>query len=766
VPTPMKLQKLGGSYQLVVDSPADLEHIQKLDEALWMATSMPIDTLTCDPVFLDFVDYDDNGRVRTDEIREAQRWLFRMLADRSAVGSKDTSLRLETIDASHDDGKALAAAAKRILSNIGTPNATEISLEQIRDRKTIMSGATTNGDGVIPAGAVEAENSQLAAFIRDMIDTLGCAPDAGGDAGVNAELLRAFKTQAQAHLDWLEGGRIPNGQDATDIMVWGPQTPGAYATVAALTEKLDQFFALCALCRIDDRVSAKFGLQEAEIQGLDPADHAGLQQQLASLPLARPVPTETLDLDGEVNPAHRRELELLSEAVLVRVVGRGGRSLSRENWDEIKTTFGHHREWRESDRGQAVASLGEDKLRCYLGGGLPAELERLIAQDQAVAAELKEVDNVEKLILYQHWLPQLINNSVSFPHFYDPESRALVEMGTLVIDGRHFTLNVKVSDRAAHKKVAARSHICLMYVKITEKGTKEKFEVATAVTAGSTATLCPGKPGIFFTVDGREWDAMVVDLLANPVSLTEALKHPFKRMVGFLGQQWEKVTASFYTQTEKSIGKGISKAQKSLSSPPAKGGKSTAARDLLLGGGVAFAALGGVATYLAKTIAEIGPWGIAKVVLTVAFVILATTLIAAVIKLRSRNLSMILEASGWAVNSHMRLTRKIGAIFTYVPKHPPGARYHHRDQVGKLLKKIPAAGHGVLTWVLGLLLACAIGLGSGYLLTPSVKRQLIRFLGLEAAQPENWKPKKSKHRQSPDKKKPRGKSAPPKAGKD
>ncbi len=703
-----------------------------------MATSVPIDTLTCDRAFLEFVDYDDNGRVRTDEIREAQKWLFTMLRDRRAVGRKNAALILEAVDTTHNEGKRLHAAAKRILSNIGCADATEITLAQVRDRQKIMSGATTNGDGIIPANAIEKDSPDLAAFIRDIVSTLGCAADASGDEGVNAELLSAFRTQAQAHLQWLEAGRIPEGREDTPVMVWGPDTPAAYETIEILWDKLDEFFSFCALSRIDERVSSRFGLQDSELTELNVADRAAMEKRLSSLPLARPTPHEDLDLDGEVNPAYRTQLEALSERVLVRVSGRGGRRLSRDSWDEIKSTFAAYRKWFESDEGDALASLGEEKLRCYLEGSLPAQLDELIKRDRAVAAELQEVVSVEKLILYQQCLSDLINNCVSFPHFYDPESRALVEMGTLVIDGRHFTLNVRVNDRAAHKKVAARSHICLMYVQITEKGTKEKFEVATAVTAGSTETLCPGKPGIFFTTDGREWDAMVVDLLPNPVSLKEALKHPFKRMARFIGEQWQKLTSTFYKQTEQKLGDGIAAVQKPASAPAPKTGKSTAARDLLLGGGVAFAALGGVATYLTKTIAEIGTFGIIKVLVTVTLVILGTTLIAAVAKLRRRNLSMILEASGWAINSHMRLTRRIGAIFTYVPKHPAGARCRHRDQVGTLLKKIPAARHSILTWILAILLAGAIGLGGGHLLGPTVKHRVLGFLGLRHTQPESW----------------------------
>lgn len=73
----------GGSYQLRIENAEDLEKIQALDEALWAATSIPIDSFNCDRKFTSYVDTDQNGRIRTDELRAAQAWLFRMLKDYS-----------------------------------------------------------------------------------------------------------------------------------------------------------------------------------------------------------------------------------------------------------------------------------------------------------------------------------------------------------------------------------------------------------------------------------------------------------------------------------------------------------------------------------------------------------------------------------------------------------------------------------------------------------------------------------------------------------
>ena len=91
--------------------------------------------------------------------------------------------------------------------------------------------------------------------------------------------------------------------------------------------------------------------------------------------------------------------------------------------------------------------------------------------------ELAEVDNLEKLLLYVRWLVELTNNFVNFSAIYRPSETALVEMGSLVIDGRRLDFCVQVHDRAAHKAIATESLIFLVYAKILAKeGAAAAFE--------------------------------------------------------------------------------------------------------------------------------------------------------------------------------------------------------------------------------------------------------------------------------------------------
>ena len=79
--------------------------------------------------------------------------------------------------------------------------------------------------------------------------------------------------------------------------------------------------------------------------------------------------------------------------------------------------------------------------------------------------------------------------------------------------------------------------------------------------------------------------------------------------------------------------------------------------------------------------------------------VMTPTLIIALIKLRRRDLSAILEGSGWAINAHMRLTRAQSMYFTQRPPYPEGVHRMRRR---------------VLSWIIAIaILAGASGVGWG-----------------------------------------------------
>ena len=661
----------GRSYQLRIQDAQDLGKIQALDEAHWAATSVPINSLNCDYAFASYVDTDKNGRIRTDELKAAQAWLFRFLANRSRLSEGTDVLDLSDIDTSHPEGQKLRAAAELILINLNSPGAQEISLAQVRDVQSIMASAANNGDGIIPPEATA--EADLAQFITSVMDTVGSTMDASGKPGISEEQLKEFFHEAEAYLAWKAKSEIPKGDDTTEVMPWGTETPQAYELVVSLGEKVEQYFTQCAMVRFDERTAAQMQLRQKELEEIDFADKSVMEARLKDAPLAVPDSKGILDLEGMINPLYVERLFELKEKVLKRALGGSIKQLTQKQWEKVKGIFVSYRAWLESKQGIKVEKLGQDLLRTYLRGPYGKGVSELIAKDLAVADDLNQIHNLEKLILYQRWLMELANNFVSFTNLYSPQRRSLFEIGTLIIDGREITFTMEVQDREVHKKIAESSYMYLLYVEVTGRQDKDiKFEIVASVTSGTAGRLRIGKRGIFFTIDGREWDAQIVDIVVNPIIPWESVKAPFQQFTGLIRKQIDKFTKARQVKLEETV------------SRPSGSGM---ARDLLLGGGIAIAALGSAFAYVTKALSQVKPVHILVALGGLTAVVLLPGMIMGFIKIRKRDMSVLLEASGWAVNVHMRLSATLGRLFTHIPRLPKGARKERRDAVARFVKE-------------------------------------------------------------------------------
>lgn len=665
-------RKYGGSYQLRIQDAQDLEKIQVLDEVHWACTSITTDSLNCDDAFISYVDTDKNGRIRPGELKAAQSWLFRILADRSRLVERSDVLRLNDIDMHHDEGQKLRATAEVILNNLNIPNAPEISLDQVRNVQSIMASSANNGDGIIPPEATH--DPDLAQFIETVMDTVGSALDACGKPGISEEQLKDFFDEAETYLTWKAKGEIPQKQDTTEVMPWGAETSQAYELVVSLNGKIEQFFTQCAMVMFDERTVAQMQFfRQKELEEIDFTDKSVMEDRLKDWPLALPNPEGILDLEGMINPLYMDRLLVLKENVLRRALESPAKYLTEKEWGKVKSIFLAYRTWLESKQELKVEKLGVDHLRNYLNGSYRERASELIAKDLAVADELNQIHNLEKLILYQRGLIELANNFVSFESLYNPKDRALFEMGTLIIDGRQISFTMKVQDRQGHKKISEHSYMYLLYVEVTGRQSNDiKFEIVAPVTSGSADGLRIGKRGIFFTIDDREWDAEIVDIVINPISPWESVKAPFQQFTNMVKKQIDKFTKLRQDKLEST-----------LSAPSASG----IARDLLLGGGLAIAALGSAFAYITKTLSQVNPVSVLVALLGLVAVVLLPSIMIGYAKIRKRDMGLLLEAMGWAVNIRMRLSAGLGQLFTRIPPLPKSARKEKKDAVVQFVKE-------------------------------------------------------------------------------
>jgi len=265
------------------------------------------------------------------------------------------------------------------------------------------------------------------------------------------------------------------------------------------------------------------------------------------------------------------------------------------------------------------------------------------------------------------------------------------------MDARRFNFSVGVTDRARHSRVAAAGNMFILYVEVLPGAGGEKYEVAVPVTAAGKGNLCVGMRGLFEDLDGRQSDARVVQIIENPISLSEAIVSPFKRLGSVLGGKIEAITASsekrLDTAVSGAIDAGARPAAKSPAPAPSRG---MLAGGLLMGGGVAVAALGSAVAFITKTLADVVAWKIAVGIAAAVSAVMLPTSIIASIKLRRRDLSSILAGAGWAINARMRLTGRQGRFFTQRPGYPRGARGIRRTGLLVVLAVVLLAAVAVL----------------------------------------------------------------------
>ena len=706
--TEMRFRNFGGIHQFMVSDEADLARIDELDPARWAATSAPLHDLHCDEAFLRYIDPATTGRVRVSQLIDARDWLFARLAQRDVLRKPVEAIAVAALD-TKGAGADLRAAAERINREQKLPDAKTIALADVRAFQAASLKLLANGDGVVPPEVVPDEGAT--ALLTDIVAVLGGTGDRGGSMGVDGDHLGRFFAQGQAWLDW-------RAQAAT-AKPWGDDTGAAHALVRELDPKLEAYFLHCELLRQENPSPESLRLTSDDLRALRLKASGELEQFLQGAPLAAPVADGALALNGAINDLYRDRFEALRDTVIRRALGGDVASLTRADWRTVKGTFDGFAAWDGARPAEPFEKLGDDTVKAHLASGLRAKVEEYIALDLAASAEIAQLDDLEKLLLFVRWLVELVNNFVNFSAVYLPRATALVEAGSLVIDGRRLDFCLKVADRGAHKAVAALSNIYLVYVEVLEKeGGAVVAQLMAPVTGGESGRLRVGKRGLFIDLDGKQFDAVVTEIVDNPISVKQATFAPFRRVAAMISSKIEQYVASARSSQESAMTAraeaGVAGAQArvdagaaQMTAPPppppaAPASEPLNPNSLILGGGMALAGIGAVLAGLFGVISSLKGW---LAILGVVLVVLGISALLGWMKLRSRDMALLFEASGWAVNVRMTITRPIARLFAFVPDLPAGSVLDRKDM-------LPAhpddEDHSVRTVVLVVLLAAVI----------------------------------------------------------
>ncbi|MBM4342278.1 MAG: hypothetical protein FJ100_02750 [Deltaproteobacteria bacterium] len=669
----MLFRNFGGIHQFAVTNAADLERIDDLDLAHWAATSAPTADLCADPTLAQALDPRGTGRVRAEQLVAAREFLFARVRGRDRLADGSSSLFFEEFDDQTAEGRQMRATARRVATETGRGGDGAVHLDDVVAFEAAYATRLANGDGVVPAAAVE--DAELAAAIADMLAVVPGRLDASGQPGVGHAELDNFAERAQAWLVWRDG------RPAAEV--WGPITEVAVAAVDRLDRPMQTWFALCELAQAQAEAGGFGGVhtpRDADWPGLD---LAALQEALGRVPLSAPVESGALAADAWIHPRFREQVALVRAASPASAAP----AWTRNSWALLQAEVRPWREWLQARPPEPFDQLGADRVRALCDPALLEALGAVARIDADAASEVDALGDLHRTLVLHRSILEIANNFVNFSAVYDTTQVALFDAGSLVLDGRRLEFCLHVADRAAHRRIAEASALCLVYCEVSAAaGGAALFDIAAPVTSGEVGRIAIGRRGLFVDRQGGQFDALVVDIVDNPVSIAEAMRAPFRNAWQTLTDRVQAVAGRVVDPKKGLLGGTLDKQvepAKAADGKPAEPAKAVVTapswQTILVGGGLTFAALSSAVTYAVTSLARMRLSTLLLAVLAVCALVAAVAGVLGWLRLRRRDMSALLEANGWAVNAQMKVTRRVGLYFTRRPPLPVGAKLERPD---------------------------------------------------------------------------------------
>ncbi len=663
--------RAGGLDQVQITTAADLMHLHELDQKLWVALSCPVKGLEFDSKTLELIDVDKDGRVRVPELLAALKWACGVLKDPAQLLKSAADLPLDAINETTPEGQSLLASARQVLINLGKPESATISVEDTSDTVRIFSETVFNGDGVVQAGC--AKDPATKQVIDEIIAAYGSISDRSGKPGVNKEKLETFFAELTSFNGWWTAGEEAS-KPGSGVLPLGAATPAAFAAYSAMKNKINDWFTRCRLAAFDPRSIAHLNRAETDYQALAPKDLTTAGAEIAALPLQQIAVKKPLNLIDGVNPAWSQALAAFAALVIEPTLGAGKTTLSDDEWRGIMGTFAAYESWIGAKNGLLVEPLGIARVRAILASSAKADIQSLIDQDMAVAPQVASIDAIDRLARYHRDLFVLLRNFVNFADFYDRNPPPPIFIaGTLYLDQRSCELCIQVASPEAHITLASLAKCYIVYVACS-RPSGEKITIAAAITQGDSDYLMVGRNGLFYDRKGRDWDATIVKLVDNPISIRQAFFLPYKKFLRMIEEQVAKRAAAADAESNAKLQSAatnvtnVDKTDLKVAKEPKKFDIGIVAA-LGVGVGAIGALLGG----LISGFIGLGLWmplGLIGIVMAIS----GPSMLIAWLKLRQRTLGPILEGNGWAINGRVKINIPLGTSLTGVKKLPDGSK--------------------------------------------------------------------------------------------
>ena len=668
-------ENIGGSTRVKITTGADIANLDQLDPKMWTVLSCPSTGLEIDEKSLKYIDTDNDGRIRVNDIVATAKWMTAAIKNADLLLKGEDSINLNDLNQEDATGKKLYKSAKEILSNLGKEGNT-ISIADTSDTAAIFAKTRYNGDGIITE--LTTDDLDEKAAIAAAIASVGSVADRSGEKGVNAELIEKFY---QALVDF-------TAWKAAEVEApYGADTDKAIEAYNALDAKVKDYFVRARLASFAPESATKLDVQTALIEAISADNLTGKTDDIAAYPIARITDKPELLLDATINPAWADKFK-----TLIAIIQPKEKSITAESWAGIGTAFAAYNAWKGAKKGAEVEALGADTISKLIADDKKQALLDLVAQDNALKEEAESIDMVGKFLHIYRDFYRLLRNFVTFHDFYDKSKKvnAIFQSGRLIIDQRECRLCIKVADMGKHNTMAAASGMYLVYCDCTSPIKAGKITIVATVTVGEIGDLFVGKNAIYYDNEGGVWDAVITKIIDNPISIGQAFWSPYRRMSTVIENLINKSAADKDAAMMKDMTAKINEAPKAA--PSAEGKPATQAFDIAKFAGI-FAALGmalgmiGTAlSSLFKGIFALSWWQLIAAFVGILLVISGPAMVLAWMKLRRRNIAPLLNANGWAINAASKISIPFGETLTDIAKYP------------KLKLKDPYAKKGMATW--------------------------------------------------------------------
>ena len=645
----------GGVVRVNIRNGEDIAHLGELDKKLWTVLSCPTEGLEFDSSTLHMIDTDGDGKIRVDEVVAAADWLCKVLKDKDLLIKGTDVLKLDQINTECEAGARLHKSALQILSNLKLEK-DEISVADTSDSVAIFAETAANGDGVITEAS--AKSDHLKEVIRTIAEKIGSQTDRSGVQGVTAEHIEAFYAALADYAAWQDAAK-------PEIFPYGDNTQAALDAANALKDKVADYFMRCKLIAFTDAAAPAVDVSSDRISAISDHNLSAEAEEIASYPIARPTKEGIIPFKA-VNPAWKARFDALSALVF-----EGKDKIDEAGWNEMLAGFAPYIAWKDSKKGDAVESLGLDAVKALIKADDKAALLDLVAADKALEEEANSIDEVNKLTHLVRDFYKLLKNYVIFSDFYSPnlEEMSVFEAGKLFVDQRCCRLCVRVADMGKHADMAGLSGMFLLYCACKSKTTGKTMDIVAVMTDGTTRNLRPGTNAVFYDRDGLDYDATIVRVVENPLSVKQAFWAPYVKF-------WNWITGLVNKSAAEKDAKALENLQAGAEGAPADAAAKKAPFDIAKFAGIfaaigmAIGLLGAALAAMIAGIAKLPWWGILLLIVGIMLIISGPSCFIAWGKLRRRNLGPVLNANGWAINSNVIVNIPFGRTLTSIAKYP------------------------------------------------------------------------------------------------